>query len=164
MPIEVIALIEDASGDEATTSIKVASASTLVQLQAFAPLWATALNDFIYGKVKSAVAHVLGSTIGIINNGGALNSDVEHVGKFQFRTVSGTRVLVNIPALDENAVEAYASDTLDQAQPEVAAFIAAMETGIAVTGGTISPCDIGEVSIQELVFAREAFKNSGKRR
>jgi hypothetical protein len=53
---------------------------------------------------------------------------------------------------------------LNQAETNVAAFIAAMETGIAVTGGTISPCDIGESSIVDTVFAREAFKNSGARR
>lgn len=163
MAIEVIATIEDASGDKATTSIRVQQAATLAQLLAFAPLWATALNDIIFGKIVSVFAHVLASTIGIINNGGSLTSDVEHVGKFVFRTVSNTRVTVNIPSLDENAVQAYASDTLDQAEPEVAAFIAAMETGIAVTGGTISPCDIGEVSINALVFAREAFRNSGAR-
>lgn len=164
MPIEIIATIQDASGDKATTSIKVADASTMAQLVAFAPLWATALNDIIFGKIASVVANILGSTFGIINNGGSLTSDVEHIGKFVFRTASNTRVIVNIPSLDENAVQAYASDTLDQAEPEVAAFIAAMETGIAVTGGTISPCDIGEVSINSLVFAREAFRNSGKRR
>jgi len=164
MPIEVIATVADRSGTTGTTSVHVQNATTLAQLTAFAPLWATALNDMIFGKITSVFASILGSTIGIINNGGALNSDVEHIGKFSFRTVSNIKVNFTIPALDEDLVTAYDSDTLDQSIPEIAALIAAMETGIAVTGGTISPCDIGEQSIIETVFAREAFKNSGKRR
>lgn len=164
MPIEIVTEIADRSGTKGTTSVKVADASTMAQLIAFAPLWATALNDIILGKIVSMVASILGSTIGITDNTGALTSDVEHLGKFQFRTLSNVRVGVNVPALDEAAVSAYDSDVLDQTNAEVAAFIAAMETGIAVTGGTISPCDIGEVSILEVVFAREAFLNSGRRR
>jgi len=164
MPIEIITTIQDRSGDQATTSVKVLDSSTKAQLIAFAPLWATALNDLIFGKIVSMAAWILGSTIGITNNGGALNSDVEHIGKFQFRTVSNVRVSVNIPALDEDVVSAYDSDELDQSSTEVAAFIGAMETGITTAGGNISPCDIGEVSIIDVVLAREAFKNSGKRR
>jgi hypothetical protein len=164
MPIEIITTVEDRSGTKATTSVKVLDASTIAQLLAFAPLWATALNNLIFGKIISMVADVLGSTIGITGNAGTINSDVEHIGKFQFRTVSGTRVNVNIPALDEAAVSAYSSDTLDQANTEVAAFIAAMETGIVTAGGNIAPCDIGELSIIDTVLAHEAFKNSGARR
>lgn len=164
MPIEIIATVQDRSGTTGTTSVHVQSASTMAQLLAFAPLWATALNDLIFGKILGVIAYILGSTVGITNNGGALNSDVEHVGKFVFRTVSNVKVQFNIPALDEDLVGAYDSDTIDQSVTEVAALIAAMESGIAVAGGTISPCDIGEVSIIDTVFAREAFKNSGARR
>jgi len=164
MPIEVVTTIEDRSGDKATTSVNVLDATTLAQLLAFAPLWATALNDIIFGKILSMVAFIKGSTIGFTANTLQPTADVEHIGKFVFQAQNGEKVECNIPALDEAAVSAYSSDTLDEANAEVAAFIAAMETGIAVTGGTISPCDIGESSINTIRFAREAFRNSGKRR
>jgi len=164
MPIEIITTVEDRSGTKGSTSVKVLDTATLAQLNAFAPLWATALNNVILGKITSVFANLIGSTFGITGNTGTVDADVEHVGKFQFRTATGNRVNINIPALDENAIAAYSSDTLDEAAPEVAAFIAAMETGVTVTGGTISPCDIGEQSIVDTLFAREAFRNSGARK
>lgn len=164
MPIEIITTIEDRSGTQATTSVHVLDASTMANLATFAPAWATALNDFIFGKILSMIAKFFPSVTGLTNNTLLDTSDVEHVGKFVFRSQTNTLVEVNIPCLDEAAVSAYSSDSLDLANTEVAAFVAAMETGIAVTGGTISPCDIGEVSIASVQFARESFRNSGKRR
>lgn len=169
MPIEIVTTVRDRSGDDATTSVQVQTGTTLAQLAAFAPLWATALNDIIYGKIMSVFAVVAASVVSIINNGGALTSDVEHIGKFSFRTLGGTnKVLVNIPALDENVASATDSDILNQADTEIAAFIAAMESGLTVNDGVgnvlIQPCDIGERQIAEIDFAREAFRNSGARR
>lgn len=164
MPIEIITTIEDRSGDKATTSVYVLDASTVANLNTFAPAWATALNNFIFGKILSMIALILPTITGLTNNTLLDSSDVEHKGKFVFRAQNGIKLECNIPALDEAVVSAYSSDTLDQTNTEVAAFIAAMETGITVTGGTISPCDIGESSIASVVFAREAFTNSGKRR
>lgn len=164
MPIEVITTIEDRSGDRATTSVHVLDASTVANLNTFAPAWATALNSLIFGKIISMLALIFPSIGALTDNTLNPDSDVEHVGKFVFRAQNGVKVEVNIPALDEAAVDAYNSDVLDQADTEVAAFIAAMESGVSVTGGTISPCDIGESSIASIVFARESFRNSGKRR
>lgn len=166
MAIEVVTEITDGDGDKSSTSIWVQTGTTLVQLLAFAPLWATALNDMISGKIRAMFAVVPASTVTITDNSGALTSDVEHVAKFQFRVLSNpqVRVNVNIPALDETAMDVSTTDLIDQADTEVAAFIAAMESGIAVTGGTISPCDIGEGQITEVIFAREGFNNSGARR
>jgi len=164
MPIEVVTTIEDRSGDKATTSVHVLDASTIANLATFAPAWATALNLVIFGKIISMAAILRPSMGSLSNNTATSESDVEHVGKFVFRAQNGVRVECNIPALDEDAVAAYGSDELDQSDTNIAAFIAAMETGISVTGGTISPCDNGESSIALTVFAREAFKNSGKRR
>jgi hypothetical protein len=70
---------------------------------------------------------------------------------------------VNVPGIAESNVLA-GSDDLDIIDLTVAAFITAMETGIAVTGGTISPCDVNEDTIIDTVYAREQFRASGKRR
>lgn len=164
MAVEVVYTIQDKSGDQATTSVKLATGVPIALIQGFAVGFATALNNIIYGKILSAAAYILASVSGLANNTIAAISDVEHIAKFEFLTQGGNRVKVNVPALGENGVQAWGSDELNQAETNVAAFIAAMETGIAVTGGTISPCDIGESSIVDTVFAREAFKNSGARR
>lgn len=164
MPIEVVTSIEDRSGDEATTSVWVLDASTIANLNTFAPLWATAMNDIILGVIRSVFAIIRPSITGLTSNVLEPTADIEHKGKFLFVSQIGTKVEINIPCLDEVAVNAYGSDTIDQSIAEVAAFIAAMESGVTVTGGTISPCDIGESSIASTRFARESFKNSGKRR
>jgi len=162
--IELIMEVEDRSGDKASTSVKLEATATIAQMGVFAVAWATAVNLFILGKIISVVGYLLPSIGTLTSNTIVETSDVEHIGKFQFITANGRRVNVNIPALDEAAVNAYSSDALDQAEPEVAAFIAAMLSGIAVTGGTISPTDIGEDNITDVIFAREAFRNSGVHR
>ena len=53
---------------------------------------------------------------------------------------------------------------MNQADPEVAAFISMMEDGIVTAGGTIQPCDVGESDITNLIYAREKFRASGRRR
>jgi hypothetical protein len=164
MPIEIIATIRDRSGDEATTSVRVPSSSTYAQLGAFAVGWATALNNFIAGKILSVVAYDKPTVSSLTNNTLLDAADVEHIAKFSFLTVGGKRVLFNVPAMNEVTLSSDDSDALDQAVPATAALIAAMLNGIATVGGTISPCDVGEESLTDVLFAREAFKNSGARR
>lgn len=164
MPTDIVATIRDASGDEATTTIRVPSATTVANLTTFAVGWATALNLIIQGKIMSAFAYVKQSVAPLVGNAIEPESVIERQGHFIFLTVTGERVEVNIPTLAEDVVEAYTSDELNQADTQVAAFIAAMTTGIAVTGGTISPCDIAEGSISDVLIAREVHKNSGARR
>jgi hypothetical protein len=56
------------------------------------------------------------------------------------------------------------SKELDLAEPAVAAIITAMQNGIAVTGGTITPSDIQEEDIVGFESALERFRASGRRR
>lgn len=160
----IVFTIADRSGTEAETSVRVTSGLNVNHYQGFAVAFANALNNFIYGKILRAVCYVFPTLAGLVGNVATSSSDVEHVGKFEFLTASGERVKCNIPCLAEAAILAYDSDDLNQAEPEVAALIAAMETGIAVFGGTISPCDAGGSDIVDTIFAREAFRNSGSRR
>lgn len=164
MVTEIVMTVRDASGDEASTSVKVGGVPSLVQLNAFSSAWATALNNIIGGKIMGAIAKQTVNLASLTGNLLSNNADVEHTGKFVFLTGQGNRVLCNIPALSEVAIGATTSDELNQAQANVAAFIAAMEDGISVTDALIEPCDEGEDDIVSTVFAREAFRNSGAKR
>ena len=165
MPLQIVYEVEDASGDKASTEIKVGGNQVLTNVTDFAATYATAMNNIIRGIIRSAIAYLFPDISGLIGNVATTTSDVEHIGKFEFIAINGIRVKVNIPAIDEQLVEATSSDSINQSEVNVAAFLAAMETGIAVSGGvTIAPCDIGESSISDTVFAREAFRNSGARR
>lgn len=164
MSVELVFEVEDRSGTDGSTSIRVAGSPTVVQLNGFGVGYANVLNNIIAGAIRAAFALFKGSTIGLTGNTPAPEADVEHTGKFQFLTEGGTRVLINVPALSETTVGATDSDDLDYTDPDVAAFLDAMLDGIVVTGATIQPCDIGELDINSTIFSRESFRNSGKRR
>jgi hypothetical protein len=163
MAHKLIAEIQDRSGDKGSTSLWLPSGASIANITTFCVAWATALNNIITGKILGIWLFNLVSPTPLTDNTLQSIADVEHVAKFKFRTILGRDVLINLPAVDEDVVAAYSSDELDQADPQTAAFIAAMLSGIAVTGGTIAPCDIGEGSLANVIFARESFRNSGKR-
>lgn len=163
MPNKLVAEIQDRSGDKGSTSLWLPDAATIANVTTFAVAWATALNDIITGKILGIWLYNLLSVAPLTDNTLQPAADVEHAAKFKFRTVNNKPVMVILPAVDEDVIAAYSSDELDQSDTQTAAFIAAMTSGIAVTGGTIAPCDVGEGSIAAVVFARESFKNSGKR-
>ena len=163
MATKIIATVADASGDESTTEINVPAGTAIAALTTFAVSWLTAMNLIIYGKILSAVAYLNPALITLTGNTLSATAMVERQGHFIFLSASGQRVEVNLPTLAEGIVAATTTDELDQSDTQTAAFIAAMEIGIAVTGGTISPCDIAESSLQSTLIARETHKNTGKR-
>lgn len=162
--IEIIAQIEDADGDSATTSVRVLDTTTIAQANGFTVGWLQEVDGVIAGVIRSVLAFLRIDISALTGNLVGDTSDVEHIGKFSFRTGINTKVLVNVPALAEIALGTTTSDILDPVQVDVAAFLTAMEDGISVTGALIQPCDVGEEDIVDHNFLREAFRNSGTRR
>lgn len=162
MPTEIIYTVEDRAGRTATTSVKLPSVEPKTRVQTFHEAFVSALDDLIGGVIRSAIAVLQIDISGVTGNLEDPDSDVEDVGAFEFVTAEGNRVKLNLPAVDELFVD-NSSGNLDQTDSQIAAIITMMEDGIAVTGGTIQPCDIGEDSIVGTLFARERFRNSGKR-
>lgn len=160
--VQIIYTVQDDDGDTSTTTIHTPTGFTLAQWGEFGSAMATLLDAILAGKIINADICFGVDISGLTSNTALSTSDREEIGAFQFRTLQGYKVNVNIPGLDELVV-ASGSDDLDQADPDVAAFITAMESGVAVTGGTVSPCDIAEDDIVSTVFARERFRSSGSR-
>lgn len=164
MPVvSLVYTIEDAAKGKSTTQIFLDQADTLARLLGFGSAFATLLNNAIMGKILDAYLVFDVDVSGLSNNTLSDASDVEEIAAFEFATETGDRVKCNVPALQEAKVLAETHE-LDTADTDVAALIAMFEDGLAVTGGTIEPCDIGEVDIVDTFFAREQFRNSGKRR
>jgi len=163
MPVpQVIYTVIDDDGDRATTTINIPTGFSLSQIGEFGAAMATLIDAILDGKVESAEVSFSVDISGLTNNIAGGSSDVEEIGAFKFTTADGYPVNINLPGLDEGMV-AVGTDDLDQALPAVAAFITAIETGVAVTAGTISPCDVGESDIIATNSARERFRASGKR-
>ena len=164
MPItyDIVYEFSDNDGDSASCSTHVPNSFTLSQYTEFARALA-ALKDAVTVGLLRACSLVIGVNVSaLISNGVGVDSDVEEIAAFQFRSAQGFPVKVNVPGVLEMLV-ASGSDELDQADPDIAAFLTAMQSGIAVTGGTIIPCDVGESDIVSLDYARENFRASGKR-
>lgn len=159
---QVIYTVLDDDGDRATTTINIPTGFSLSQIGEFGAAMATLVDAILHGKVESAEVSFSVDISALINNITGGTSDVEEIAAFKFTAANGFPVNVNLPGMDEGFV-APGTDDLDQSLPAVAAFITAMETGIAVTGGTISPCDVGESDIVATNSARERFRASGKR-
>lgn len=163
VPFQVVYTTEDASGDKATTAIDVPITFSLAQYGEFGVAMALLIDAFIGGVVTSAALTINIDLSALTSNATLSTADVEEVGAFLFTTAEGRPVDVNVPCIIET-LEAAGSDNLDQADVDVAAFIAAMEDGIATTGGTIAPTDRGEDDLVTTTYARSELRNSGKRR
>lgn len=160
--VEVTGTYRDQAGKTATNTQYVTQGSTLAQYVEALRGLAVLIDD-----VTTAVLSALNFTVtidltGLTGNIAAATSDVEEVGAFQFATADGRPVNINVPAIN-TTMSPSGSDDLDQADTDVAAFISAMEDGIAVTGGTIIPTDVDEDDIAAIVYAREEVRNSGSR-
>lgn len=163
MSIELVATIEDSDGDTATTSIRINDDATVAGMQEFAEAYFGAAAVLIYGGIRNVIAILRPSISGLTNNIALAGSSIFRQAKFEFVTASGNRVKMNVPCLLEAVGQGVGPDELDVSDPDVSAFISMMENGITISGSLVQPCDIGEESIVDTVFAREAFKNSGSR-
>lgn len=160
--VQIIYTVGDEDGDDATTALFVPNTFSLAQYTEFGAGMASFIDAVLDGRVESAAMAFSVDISALSLNVIGASSDVEEIGAFKFTTVEGFPVKVNIPALDEGFV-GVGSDDIDQSAPAVAAYLTAMETGIAVTGGTIAPCDVGESSIAVTNYSREKFRSSGRR-
>jgi hypothetical protein len=53
------------------------------------------------------------------------------------------------------------SDDIDQADPNVAAYLAILEDGVTTAGGVINPVDLRENDLSAVTEAREIFRRFG---
>lgn len=160
----IIFTIRDNKGKTSTTEVKIPTGISMANMIEFAQDLAVLFDAITIGQI---VGVGIGISIDISALGltGAPGStaDVEEKGQFQFLTDGGYYTTVNVPCLSDTDVIA-GSDTIDQTDVDVAAFIAAMTGGIELTDlTTVEPCDSREDDIVSLVYARERFRASGKR-
>lgn len=163
MPLAVAVRFDmvDAKNKSSHTTIRVPSTFSIPQYIEFAQAMGQLISDISQAKIKRAsfVVELDLSSATIKAVAGAF-SDIAHKAYFGFNTiVSGFRSKMRIPALDETKVNA-ASDTINQIDTDVAAFMTAVENGIVVTGGTISPTDARGNDIVSTNYAREVFRGT----
>lgn len=153
----------DDSGEEATSTVSVPTGFSIAQYVEFARAMADLVDNIVSGLVSRAELTVEVDISSITSNVAGTGADVQEISSFQFATAVGRPVNVNVPGTIEENYVIPNSDEIDQSNANIAAFITAMETGIAVTAGTIAPCDNDSEDIVSTVYAREAARPVGSR-
>lgn len=161
-PDKAVIQYADQAGKKSTSTVFYTTG--LTQAQQSEGLGALAvLLDSVTGAIITAIKNIIGVDVSALTDNlvGVL-SDVEEVGEFIGLTGQNRKVLINIPGIN-STFSVAGSDDLDVTDPDIAAFISMMEDGIAVSGGTVIPCDIAENDVVSVVTARERVRNSGAR-
>lgn len=161
MPMSIIYEVRgEISSKPASTEIFIPESFSLAQYTIFAVGMAEFLNAFIKGAIISATLSIGLDLSALTSNTASSDSDVHEIGAFEFLAEDGFTTKVNLPTMSTSLTVA-GTEQLDLADPAIDDFVTAMLDGIAVTGGTIEPSDIGELDVEELIFATYQTKNSG---
>lgn len=165
-PIEVFYTVQDADGDKSTITIPVPSATPLLDLPLFVQQMEPLLDALTNGGLVSAGFTVEVDLSAAWPAAAAVIADVQEKAQFAFRTLGGFVKRISIPTILESVFGGGgASDQVDTTNPDVMAFVAAMENGIDLTGiggsGTVQPCDSRDDDLVSMEYAVEAW---GKKR
>lgn len=163
MPLAVSVRFDfvDSKNKTSFTKVRVPNGFALTDYQAFAVAMAQLMTNISVCRITRASVCIgldlSGATLRAVATG---TSDIAQKAFFQFRSVvPGFFNRVKIPTLNETKVP-VGSDAIDQADVDVAAFTAAMTSGLTVTGGTIQPTDDREQDLTAVAFARELFRKT----
>lgn len=161
MAVFLFYTVQDGKGQKSTTRIPFDDATDLLEnATAVATAFAGVINPLLNGGLASA-----GVTAEIDLSAGwgptaLLVSDVQEKAEFAWRTVGGFIKRMNLPTFIEDFFNVGAS-TVDLSDPDVVAFVNAMEDGLTVGGTLYQPTDDREEDLVSLEYATE---NWGKRR
>lgn len=155
--------ILDNKGKTSFTKVRIPTGLSISDMVEFAQSAAQLIADLSAGQVTSA-----GICVGLDLSSATIKpaiisqaADTLKKGFFQFKAALDSRfkMRMKIPAFSETKIIA-GSGEIDQTDAAVAAFITAMEDGIAVTSATIQPTTNRGNDIDSADFAREIFRAS----
>ena len=163
MALSVIYTFKDAKDKSSFTELNIPIGITLANAVLFAQQMALLIDPLIGGRIARIGIAATVTLPGGLSATANTASDVEEGAQFQFRTAQGFHSSNRIPTFSETFVNP-GSNTIDTTDPDVAAFITAMVSGIALGPfggtGTVSPTTNREEDLVALDFAVEDFQNS----
>lgn len=117
------------------------------------------VNPLTAGRLVSAGFTVEADISAFTNPVALVLSDIQERAHFIFRTVNGFLKRIGIPAVAEGIFgSGGAADTVDTTDPDVAAFVAAMETGVNILpSGLVTVTDRRGENLEVLESAVEAW-------
>jgi hypothetical protein len=169
MAFYILYTIEDRDGKDSNTEIKIPDSALLSNAAIFAAEMAQLIDPLIRGVIRRIGIAFLIDMAGVtgIKTAALAGADVEEGAKFGFRTAANFFTGLRLPTFDE-AFIIDGTDQVDTEDPDVAAFVTAMVSGIDLSGaggtGTISPTTNREEDLVALTYAQESFTSSRKAR
>lgn len=154
MPISVFWKTRDAKGDVSTREVYLPVATTAAAAVTFAGSFIALIDDITSGEIVSAGVN-LEIDISGLTNSPVSTADLQEMARFAFRDAAGFLTSITIPTFPEVYFLA-GTNQVDTAQANVAAFITAMEDGLAGT----SPTSLHEDDLTALETAVEAWGNA----
>jgi hypothetical protein len=153
MAWEVIYTIYDAKARKSTHSVWLPGATTLANAQAFADAYSELLDAVIDGKI-ARVGIVFEAELGDVKADAVAGCDVENGALFIYDAGAYT-FRHRVPTITPTLIVPTSRD-VDTSDPDVAALIAALITGL----DGVAPCEHRETDIDALKSARELFQRS----
>lgn len=142
--------VRDSDGDRSTFRVNLPTATAQADVVLFAQALALLADDVIEGVIESIQA-----TLNIALPAGlettTTNSDVEHGARFSFQTANGFSTSFRLPTIMDSML---VGKNVYQADPNMAAFIAGIVTGLE----GVAPCDSRGEDITGIVSAVESFR------
>lgn len=163
MAFTIVYTIKDEKGAQSSTEVNLPATTAFADVVIFAAEMAKLISPLISGQITRIGVAFMVDLPGVLPVAPAGGSDVEEGGRFNFATVNGFRTSLRVPTFLETKVTPN-SDTIDQTDGDVLAFVGAITGGIDLTGvggsGTVQPSDKREEDITALTTAREQFMAS----
>lgn len=153
---------KDAKNKSSNTKVRVPTGFTIAQYvefaQDFAQLAANISTARIVGVSVNFALDISASLTNVVSN----LSNVASKAFLQFQSsVAGLFAKIKVPTFDEDNLVIVGTEDIDTTEVAVDDLITAITGGLAVTGGTIAPCDKYGNDLVDLSFARGIFARHG---
>jgi len=159
MPFSINVVVEDAKGKRSTTTFAISDLTDWGDAKLVAAKVAQLVANITTGQVVDVgICLSIFETLSLINNTQDVSSDVEAGALFLWRNEDAQPARNRIPAVPET-IFISGSEDVDTGNADVAAFIAAMTTGVTITGGTVASVPITDYRGTEITTYVQAYEN-----
>lgn len=150
----------DAKGRTSFTTVRLPTGFTLSDYAEAGQAIAQLMTDISLARVTScSVVVPVDLSTATLRAVAANASDIFQKMYAQFSSaVAGFRARFKLPTFDET-LSPVGTDQVDQSDPDVAALLTAMTSGISVTGGTIQPVDNRSQDLVSVDTVKKVFRN-----
>jgi hypothetical protein len=159
--VSIFVTIMDAPGSESIVKISLPNNSEIASAKVFARNTVTLIDALVKGKITNLSLGLGVDLPGGLKSAADALSDVEEGARFIFAAANGGSTTMRLPTFDE-AKMVSATDLVDTADTDVAAFVTQIVDGQTISLQAEHPSAADESDIVALTSARSAFQAERK--